>query len=412
MKAAAGAQEMTAYTQMALGLTSAVMGAIEISKGSDHRDYADKFKKDLTGFNKESLSNNGGSDMNSAGTKLNEHGHLTTEANALAKRVVNEGAGTGYGDLNELYNLNSKVTANPNDPNQKALYDQQVKARDEEISQKKAQALAQKVRAVGARAMGEQHQIANEATTAGMASIANGAAQMIAATAGLYAAKVNKDAAKTVERAEKTIPKFNFNPPPYQPLPLGNGDALGTRPPTAIAPGNTSDQGNSGADEAKDPDKNIGLGGPTGYEPPSNELAQTPPPGAVFKAGGPDGGGGGGGGGPSGGGSTSAANAPEENTTPRMADSRGAPPYEGGGGYRGGGAGGSGDKGPDLSGLLAQFLPKKDDENAKNGILDYGERGLASATAEDGSILGRNINIFERIHQAYQDKQKRRRVGI
>jgi hypothetical protein len=96
-----------------------------------------------------------------------------------------------------------------------------------------------------------------------------------------------------------------------------------------------------------------------------------------------------------------------------MADTRGVPAYDGGGGYRGGGAAGGGpDKGPDLSGLLAQFLPKKDEDTAKNGILEYGERGTPSAANDEGSLLGRNINIFERIHQAYQDKQKRRRVGI
>ena len=36
-----------------------------------------------------------------------------------------------------------------------------------------------------------------------------------------------------------------------------------------------------------------------------------------------------------------------------------------------GGGGGGGDKGLDLSGMLAQFLPKKEDE-AKNGILEFG----------------------------------------
>jgi hypothetical protein len=76
----------------------------------------------------------------------------------------------------------------------------------------------------------------------------------------------------------------------------------------------------------------------------------------------------------------------------------------------GGGGGGGAEKGPDLSGLLAQFLPKKDEEKPGNGILDFGGRNPAS----DGpiSLLDRNANIFDRIHETYQDKNRRGRIGL
>ena len=65
------------------------------------------------------------------------------------------------------------------------------------------------------------------------------------------------------------------------------------------------------------------------------------------------------------------------------------------------GAGGGSDGGPDLSKLLEQFLPKKEDV-AQNGIEQYGARGPAS---ENDSLLSKDTDIFKRIHDAYQEKQ-------
>ena len=77
----------------------------------------------------------------------------------------------------------------------------------------------------------------------------------------------------------------------------------------------------------------------------------------------------------------------------------------------GGGGGVAAERGPDLSGLLAQFLPKKEEEKNGNGILDFGgNRGLASEGPI--SLLDRNANIFDRIHETYQDKNRRGRVGL
>jgi hypothetical protein len=107
---------------------------------------------------------------------------------------------------------------------------------------------------------------------------------------------------------------------------------------------------------------------------------------------------------------TAAATGDTGDGQPKMADTRGAGNYEGGGALAGvGGGGGGGAKDPDLSGLLAQFLPKKDEDKPTNGIMDFGGRGPAG----DGpvSLLDKNVNIFERIHQTYQDKNRRGKVG-
>ena len=75
-----------------------------------------------------------------------------------------------------------------------------------------------------------------------------------------------------------------------------------------------------------------------------------------------------------------------------------------------GGGGGAGTAGPDLSGLLAQFLPKPEEDKPKNGTMDFG--GRSPASDEPFSLLDKSANIFKRVHETYQEKQKRAVVGI
>jgi len=85
----------------------------------------------------------------------------------------------------------------------------------------------------------------------------------------------------------------------------------------------------------------------------------------------------------------------------------------GGGGYASAGGGGRGDGGgPDLSGMLDKLMGKMGGEEAqfqgKPSLEDFG-RGLAS---ESYSYLDKSVNIFDRVHQAYQAKSKTGRVGL
>jgi hypothetical protein len=96
---------------------------------------------------------------------------------------------------------------------------------------------------------------------------------------------------------------------------------------------------------------------------------------------------------------------------------RGGGRYETGGfgrmaGGPGGGAGGGGGAiGPDLSAMMEKFLGKKGEDGRGQGILDFGQ-GNARPGQQPYSLLDRNANIFERIHQTYQDRNRRGVIGL
>lgn len=167
-------------------------------------------------------------------------------------------------------------------------------------------------------------------------------------------------------------------------------------------------------EEKTEKDKGLGDGFNTANAP-RGPAGQGPVAG-VFKFG--DGGGdkGGGGGGGLGGGSTGAATdgsgeaAPEGAKLADMAKNAGA--FESAGATFGGGGGSGGGGGAiDLAGMLGQLMPKKDEDEkgGKGSILDYGKKGEGDGPM---SLLDKNANIFERIHQTYQEKNRKGNVGI
>lgn len=129
---------------------------------------------------------------------------------------------------------------------------------------------------------------------------------------------------------------------------------------------------------------------------------------------------GGGGAGAGGGGSTGSGPSGQEESKAAYASEFGTKErYESGGGTGGakGGAakGGKDDGGIDLNGLLAQFLPKSEDDlGAKNGILDSvafgGNRKVAEEEAP--SYLDKNADLFQRIHETMSEKNRRGQLGI
>lgn len=126
-------------------------------------------------------------------------------------------------------------------------------------------------------------------------------------------------------------------------------------------------------------------------------------------AGGAGGGAAGGGSGGGGAGEESKAGYASEFGTKERYESGGA------GGKGGSGkAGGKEDGGIDLNGLLAQFLPKtEEDLGPKNGILDFAGGGRAPAAAEEvGSYLDKNADLFQRIHETMSEKNRKGHVGI
>jgi hypothetical protein len=151
------------------------------------------------------------------------------------------------------------------------------------------------------------------------------------------------------------------------------------------------------------------------------------PVAGAFKAGGAAGGGGSGGGGAAGlgggGGGGMGGDPGAEDAKASYASEFGTKErYEsggGGGGYAaraGGGKGGAGkeDGGLDLNGLLAQFLPKQEEEmQNRNGILDFasGGRMPAALPNEAASYLDKNADLFQRIHETMSEKNRKGQIG-
>lgn len=462
MTAAAGMQATAAKTQLTLGAMSAVIGGLEtFYHARKYSNNEDRFKEEMVNYSGERLAD-GGSESGisatqrlkqykenteiskyseadikamskSTGREAGDHGYLTSQSDgSLAATMINNEENR-FGDLNErtrgindvswgqVYLTRKKqLEALPAGTPQylaqqrmvqeaQTMANQQLMERSNDYERKVKEAKAL-VRTVGAQAADEQIAVADQAKGQGINHLMQGASQMIQGYAGLKAAELNKKSAKSLA----AVSPFNFAPPANPAPPINPGDALSPAGSTAISPGSGSSD-SSGAEGNSDSQKDgISLGDPVTYQPESNQLANAAPPAPNFKpeSGGSGGGGGGSGGG--GGGSTPpSSGGGEDNPAPRLGDSRNVPAYESGGAYRGGGGSGGGKDGPDLSGLLAQFLPKQGEEaGTKNGILDYGGKRSPASEEEERSLLDRSVNIFERIHQAYQDKQKKRRIGI
>jgi hypothetical protein len=153
-----------------------------------------------------------------------------------------------------------------------------------------------------------------------------------------------------------------------------------------------------------------GLVGPaTGALPANALVAAAPSPGA-FGANPSSGSGGGAGGGGLGGASTTDTKGDPEVQAKMAAQDR--VNYEGGSASYGGGAAKSnamGDKGTDLSSMLAALLPQKEEaQGPQNGILNYGNRSPASEGQY--SYLDSRTNIFERVSNTYQDKTRQQKL--
>ncbi len=206
-------------------------------------------------------------------------------------------------------------------------------------------------------------------------------------------------------------------------IPTPNADPVTAPKQNLIINGSGVEQVKSeGTAEDTEKDDSGDLGRSQDLDRSKNDIASGAPPAGHFTPGGGGGGGGalGGGGLSGGGGGGSGGGAAEEAAS-------GATPADGGKSadrYTAstsygtpGGRGGSAEKGIDFGSMLEQFLPKKDDESgSKNGILDFGAgqgaQGGGAGAARNGSLLDKNVNIFKRVHDTYQDKQRAGNVGL
>ncbi len=344
-----------------------------------------------------------------------DQGHFTSNKKwgqqVVEKWKLNGDAPNGFGKLTAVRNCGPEIPPTvPPTPEYldyqrcTSIREQEVQARKSEADSRQA-AAGKEMQAIGNIAASEQKEMANKAKSKFMENAAG-------AIVAFVQAKLANDTAKSLKDAEITL-RPNPNPSTAgftfqgaDPFADSNG----------IAPGNSQviDGGSvqaSGAEAGPDPRSSAPPPGGFGDVPFAKERGSektgNPDPGA-FNAGNSGGGASGGGGGGSGGGSTSpSAGGGDGDKDPQssyagLGKSSGA--YESGGGARpAGGSGAAG--GPDLSGLLAQFLPKDKDAGPDNGILEFGSRAPAAGNTD--SLLDSSVNIFERVHEAYQTKSRK-----
>jgi hypothetical protein len=261
----------------------------------------------------------------------------------------------------------------------------------------------------------EQSGAKNLASTAAMKTAIQGVQSLVAARVAKTMANQAKDNAKEARENDALAAQAIFN---YDANQLAPGTTTGYDPNAAAISGTTSSS-TSDTTELTDQDLPTGPMLGTGNDLGGGDDSLSAPVAGKFKGGsgsaggaasspggGAAGGGGGGGGSPAGQEESKAAYASGFETKERYESGGGAP------GARGaGGKGGKDDSGIDLNGLLAQFLPKSEEDlGSKNGILDAvgfgGARNIANE--EPASLLDKNADLFQRIHDtsrsAYSNK--------
>jgi hypothetical protein len=302
-------------------------------------------------------------------------------------------------------------------------------------NQPNANALAKKINDVGYDAAAEQQTMWNTAKNAGVAMIVSGAGKIMSGILAKKAAEEARSAADELDKIDEKLanaPIFSPIPDVYpsptidigsftpSPVPVGDpvappaaivsaADPFSPRQATVLSPGTAATDPVAPPEESEKP-MGGGLGDPFNNARPEGGPAILPAAGRLTDASGA-GASGGGGGGLGGGSPTSAAQDQGGEGAPRLADSRGEKYQSGGGVYSGAGGGVGADKGPDLSGLLAALTKDDKKEDGKTNIMEYG-RAPASEGGESGSLLDKSVNIFQRVHETYQDKNRQGAVGL
>lgn len=373
------------------------------------------------------------------GNQGSEHGFISTE-NTLTQKAIDEfslqergklyGVNSTQDDFNKIdkkiIELRTQRDATI-DLAQKAGFDSQLnRLRDQKtrmiterrkelelrgikgVDDKKSD-FNRQLNRIGNEGAGEQLATARKAKAGGFQSTVQGIGQMAQGLLNMQAAKELDKAAKKLEQVNSQGPVIvpRFNPRAF------GGDPVAPRQATAIS-GSGELQEEEASEDGANKDDDDTLGPPIADIPKDKINGPLPEPGKFI----PDVGGGGGGSNPTlGGGSTSASgNNAETDPSAKYADSiRNPGSYSGtggGGSYTGGGGGSGGSPtNPeiDLSSLLGKLLPSAEDEKPKS-ILEFA--GRTPASDEPYSLLDRHINIFQRIHDAYQVKSKKGQVGL
>ncbi|MBS1961365.1 MAG: hypothetical protein JST04_04045 [Bdellovibrionales bacterium] len=268
----------------------------------------------------------------------------------------------------------------------------------------------------------EQRQARDLASTAALKTAMQAAQSIAAATVAKKSQKAAEANARLAQQAQDQLQANSFKYDPNQLAPPTSNaydpnQMAATSGTDSTTASTSSDGSTTGLDDMKLTDGSDSGAGSDAINAPNagafKSGATGGPGGGGAGAGAPSAGGGGSSGGPTAAEDPKAAYASEFGTKERYETGGG---LTGAGGAKGGAAGGKGGDGAgvDLNGLLAQFLPKGEDESAHRSILDSvafgGNRNIANEEAP--SYLDKNADLFQRIHETMSEKNRRGQLGI
>lgn len=391
MRAAATQSRMAGYTNLGLG-------GMNLGAGVAQSLMAMKHGKNAKTYQAAGVAVQGGSAGSSGNGRTSGEGYIGTTG---AQQTIDHEFG-----LNERFNNSAGLTVSLSDPACAKGKELCQMTRDAQFKQKQGW-FNTNLKKISNSTANEQSEVKDEATNGAVASTLSALPQLMTGTFAMLTAREYDKVANELRRQANTAPVTpGFDPAPANP---------------ADTPRNPFGEGtNSTATSKEDDVQPIDEGGPAEQQPgfdsgfgmDDGPNAGTTPPG-VFQLGKPDNGQGGGNGGSSlAGGSTREANPDKEPAAKPITDENGRS-FAQGEGQRGGmqnRGGGSSESSIDLSGILAKFLPEAEKDHTNNGkrfIAFEGDGALAN-----GSLLGKEVNIFGRVHDAYQGKAKSGQVGI
>ncbi len=287
-------------------------------------------------------------------------------------------------------------------PQDTDLFNERKEKREKEGDRHK-NAVAYAIEDVGRDSAGEQKRISSTSMLNGMMLMMTGSQQLISGGTNLAAAQELKKVAAALSTQKPTLSVIA--PPTLSPP---------SNPQTALTPNTISGSGlnpdpSTSSDSSTTQDPPPDLGQPFNPIPINSGVPTGPMPGKLNENSSPPGAGGGMSG-LGGGASTAEDKSSQEDPQARLVTNEKGPSYESGGTFMGArsGAGKGADGGPDLNSLLEKFLPKKDDPSLfQNSILQFGK---STGPDQPLSLLDKNVNIFERVHETYQDENKQGKI--
>lgn len=400
LEAAANTQINTGIAETSAGGLTTMMGVFQLAAAAKKLSDAKKIEQAGQASNYE-VKLNGTENHEGQGIhQQGETGYVTGKG--LAKQVVenfklNENSDVHFTQVSAARGMTAAEQKIHDD--KKAFRQEEAKRNEEEVASR-----ARELTTLGA---GELRQAASGAMMGGLQSVMMGG-QQVASGATQIAA--GKDLQGRIARmtAGQNPSIVNQDMPGF----AGFGTGQTFAAPGAISGAGTTASGasDSPADMPSSTPPDLGMG----FDP--NPLGTGVPEGQApgkFVAGDGSNGQGGNAGSYSPSGETNAAPATDAGSQqPALSGDAGISVPEGGGhgAYAGGGGAGKGsDGGPDLSSLLAKFLPQKEEAEKKgNSIMDFSGKGGVQGVY---TPLGRQVNIFQRVSETYQDKQMRGTIG-